>query len=64
MELSFEQVRSSAPTPDQGLSCSDNCGPLLVALALVAPASVVVSGSVVLVGNTVYWAERPRQCLS
>jgi hypothetical protein len=43
-------------------SCSGkDCGYLLVALGVIAAGSAVISGSIVVVGNAVYWAE--RQCL-
>jgi hypothetical protein len=63
--LSFEQVSLAGGQDGRtsGAGCSDNCGPLAIAMALVTPASVVVSGSVVLVGNTISWAERKRECL-
>jgi hypothetical protein len=59
--LKFEQVSLAGAG---GVSCSDNCGPLALAVALATPASVVISGSVVLAGNTLSWAERKRECLA
>jgi hypothetical protein len=42
-------------------SCSGkDCAYLLVALGVIAAGSAVISGSIVVVGNAVYWAE--RQC--
>jgi len=35
---------------------------VLVAIGAVAAASAVVSGSIVLVGNIVYWAEKQGKC--
>lgn len=46
------------------LDCSDeSCAQLLVALGAVAASSVVVSGSIVIVGNAVYWFEKQGRCL-
>ena len=38
------------------------CGALLVAAGVAALASAVVSGSVAVVGNVVYWLEEQGQC--
>lgn len=44
--------------------CSnDGCLTLLVATGVVAAASAVVSGSIAVVGNMVYWVERQGQCV-
>lgn len=44
--------------------CHNNaeCASLLALYGLVAAASAVVSGSVAVVGNVVYWVERQGQC--
>lgn len=43
--------------------CSnDGCAALLVAAGVVAAASAVVSGSIAVVGNVVYWIEQQGQC--
>lgn len=48
----------------QGLDCNGgDCGGLLVAMLVVPPASAVVSGSIVLVGNTVFWVEHKARCV-
>lgn len=39
-----------------------DCGALLVAAGVAALASAVVSGSVAVVGNVVYWLEEQGQC--
>lgn len=39
------------------------CGTLLVAAGFVVAASAVVSGSIAIVGNVVYWLERQGQCV-
>ena len=44
-------------------SCGgDGCAALLVAAGAVTAASAVVSGSIALVGNIVYWFERQGRC--
>jgi hypothetical protein len=44
--------------------CSnDGCVALLVGFGVVAVASAVVSGSIAVVGNVVYWLERQGQCV-
>lgn len=40
----------------------DACAALLASLGVVAAASAVVSGSIVIVGNIVYWFERQQGC--
>ncbi|MBX3623147.1 MAG: hypothetical protein KF891_24530 [Rhizobacter sp.] len=43
--------------------CSnDGCVTLLVGAGVVAAASAVVSGSIAVVGNAVYWLERQGRC--
>lgn len=42
--------------------CGQDCAALLVGLGAVAAASAVVSGSIVVVGNAVYWLEHLEQC--
>lgn len=40
-----------------------DCGGLLVGMLLIPPASAVVSGSIALVGNTVFWVEHTARCI-
>jgi hypothetical protein len=43
--------------------CHGNeCGAILVAIGATAAASAVVSGSIVIVGNVVYWFEKQGSC--
>jgi hypothetical protein len=43
--------------------CSDrDCAALLATLGVVTAASVVISGSIALVGNVVYWLEHQGRC--
>ena len=41
---------------------NDGCAVMLASLGIVSAASAVVSGSVAIIGNIVYWAERRGQC--
>ena len=44
-------------------SCAgEGCAAMLAAAGFVTAASVVVSGSIALVGNVVYWIERQGRC--
>jgi hypothetical protein len=45
-----------------GACSNDGCVALLVATGVVAAASAVVSGSIAVVGNVVYWLERQGTC--
>jgi hypothetical protein len=45
-----------------GGCANDGCVALLVATGAVAAASAVVSGSIAIVGNVVYWFERQSEC--
>ncbi|MDB5859621.1 MAG: hypothetical protein JWQ76_3310 [Ramlibacter sp.] len=46
----------------QGCS-NQGCAVLLVAAGATAAASLVVSGSIAIVGNVAYWLERQGRCL-
>ena len=41
----------------------EGCAAMLATLGLVTAASVVVSGSIAIVGNVVYWIERQGRCI-
>ena len=56
MELQAVQVAAIGGCSNEG------CAALLAAAGLTAAASAVVSGSISLVGNVVYWLERQGQC--
>lgn len=45
-----------------GVCHNDGCAAVLASLGIVSAASAVISGSIALVGNIVYWAERRGQC--
>ena len=57
MTLDLQQVGGFAGCSNQG------CAALLVTLGAVTVASAVVSGSIVLAGNVVYWFERQGRCV-
>lgn len=40
----------------------EECAAMLAAVGIIAAASAVISGSVAIVGNIAYWAERRGQC--
>ncbi len=45
-------------------SCAgEGCAAMLATLGVVTAASVVVSGSIAIVANTVYWLERQGRCI-
>lgn len=41
---------------------NDGCAVLLASMGIVSAASAVISGSVAIIGNVVYWAERQGRC--
>jgi len=41
---------------------SDGCVAILAAVTATAAASAIISGSIVVVGNVVYWFEKQGQC--
>jgi hypothetical protein len=43
---------------------NEGCAALLAAAGATAAASAVISGSIVVVGNAVYWFEKQGACLS
>jgi hypothetical protein len=57
MTLDLQQVGGFVGCSNQG------CAALLVALGAVTVASAVVSGSIVLAGNAVYWFEKRGACV-
>jgi len=49
----------------QFVGCQDReCAAMLAALGIVTVATAVVSGSVAVVGNVVYWFERQGRCMA
>lgn len=60
LALTIQQMQAINP----GTSCSGKeCLALLTAQILLVPASAIVSGSIVLVGNTVFWMQKEGRCL-
>lgn len=45
-----------------GHCSNDGCAVMLASMGIVSAASAVVSGSVAIIGNILYWAERRGQC--
>lgn len=41
---------------------NDGCAVLIVAAAATVTASAIISGSIVVIGNTVYWFEKQGRC--
>lgn len=58
MTLQVEQIGLIGNCSNQG------CATLLVAAGVVSAATAVVSGSIVVVGNVVFWLEKKGQCPS
>lgn len=56
MELQPVQIGTLMGCHNQG------CAALLVAAGATAAASTVISGSIVIVGNVVYWFEKQGRC--
>lgn len=56
MTLAVEEVGFNGGCNDEG------CLALLVAVGAVSATTAVVSGSIVVVGNVVFWLEKKRQC--
>ncbi len=56
MELQSVQVAA------MGSCRGDECAAMLAFIGATAAASAVVSGSIVIVGNVVYWFEKQGQC--
>jgi hypothetical protein len=57
------EVTLEAAVVGQFYSCGgQECAAMLVAMGVVTAASVVVSGSLAIVGNVVYWLEHEVSC--
>jgi hypothetical protein len=57
-----QMVLETAVIGTLGHCSNEGCATLLAALGVVGAASAVVSGSVAVIGNMVYWAERQGRC--
>lgn len=62
IELSIEEVETYGHMGCANDDCLDNLGDLLAYSTLTAATSTIVSGSIALVGNTLYWLERQGNC--
>lgn len=58
MELETVQIGYISGCANEG------CAVLIVAAAATVAASAIVSGSIAVIGNTVYWLEKQGRCLS
>lgn len=58
VELSTSQVRGTVGPCSETNQCIGH----LVSLGFMSAASAVISGSMVVVGNTVYWLEKQGKC--
>jgi aconitase A len=58
MELQTVQVGAIASCNNQ------SCAALVIAAAGVTAASAIISGSIVVIGNAAYWAERRTGCMA
>lgn len=56
MDLQAVQIGYIAHCSNEG------CAALIVAAAATATASAIISGSIVVIGNTVYWFEKQGRC--
>ncbi|MDP2561083.1 hypothetical protein [Psychrobium sp. 1_MG-2023] len=65
VELSVEQLEFfGALDCSDGRDCKDVFISEILGSAVVFPVSAIVSGSIALVGNTVFWLQEQGQCLS
>ncbi|MEY2688936.1 MAG: hypothetical protein RL375_3134 [Pseudomonadota bacterium] len=59
---SRQMVLQAEQMPIIGHCRGEECGAMLVVFGAVSAATAVVSGSIVVVGNVVYWFEKQNQC--
>lgn len=57
-----QMVLETAVIGTIGHCSNDGCAVMLASMGIVSAASAVVSGSVAIIGNILYWAERRGQC--
>lgn len=67
-QIQFRQMRLDVKTSSGGgpslVNCSGQaCLPYLALVGGISLGSMVVSGSIVIVGNTVFWLEKQGRCL-
>jgi hypothetical protein len=59
---SRQMILQASEMPIMGRCRGEECGAMLVIFGAVSAATAVVSGSIVVVGNVVYWFEKQNQC--
>jgi hypothetical protein len=59
---SRQLILQAEQMPVMGHCRGEECGAMLVVFGAVSAATAVVSGSIVVVGNVVYWFEKQNQC--
>jgi hypothetical protein len=59
---SRQMILQAAEMPIMGRCRGEECAGLLVVVGAVSAATAVVSGSIVVVGNVVYWFEKQNNC--
>lgn len=64
IELTMEQMHLFNDIDCLNKSCEDQFIGALIISTFVTTTSAVLSGSVALVGNTLYWAEKQGKCLN
>lgn len=63
--IQFRQMRLDMQSGDPGVSCrGQDCLAWLALVGAISAASVVISGSIVIVGNSIYWLEKQGRCLT
>lgn len=62
IELTTEQISMFDEVDCLTRSCKAEVAAALISSTFTATASAIVSGSIALVGNTLYWAERQGKC--
>lgn len=59
---SRQLILQAEQMPVMGHCRGEECGAMLVVFGAVSAATAVISGSIVVVGNVVYWFEKQNQC--
>jgi hypothetical protein len=59
---SRQMILQAEQMPVMGHCRGEECGAMLVVFGAVSAATAVISGSIVVVGNVVYWFEKQNQC--
>jgi hypothetical protein len=59
---SRQMILQAEQMPVMGHCRGEECGAMLAVFGAVSAATAVISGSIVVVGNVVYWFEKQNQC--